>query len=81
VSGVTTTYVTGTLTSVMQDIAERKNRGQLLRVASIAALVVGAFAGAGAVALSPTLGPLLPWAAAIAAIILVAPTDRTSTAA
>ncbi|CAN5352557.1 YoaK family protein [soil metagenome] len=79
-SGVTTTYVTGTLTSVMQDIAEGKTGGRAVRIVSVLALVAGAFAGAVSIVLSPTLGPVVPWLALVAATAITIPAVRQARA-
>ncbi|MFB2556842.1 DUF1275 family protein [Herbiconiux liangxiaofengii] len=62
VGGVTTTYVTGTLTTTMQELAERDDRGQGIRVLSIVALPAGALAATALVHLASWAGPLLPLA-------------------
>ncbi|MCS5720187.1 DUF1275 family protein [Herbiconiux sp. CPCC 205763] len=72
VDGVTTTYVTGTLTATMQAVAERHESGQLIRVLSVIALPVGAVAGTAAFALAAGAGPVVAWLAAGAATILLA---------
>lgn len=72
VDGVTTTYVTGTLTTTMQALAEGHGGGQLIRVLSVVALPVGAVAGAAALLASTQLGPVVAWgSAAVATLILV----------
>jgi uncharacterized membrane protein YoaK (UPF0700 family) len=70
-SGVTTTYVTGTLTSVMADLADR--RPQLLgtRLGVVVALVAGAFADALLVTADPWLGAALPIAPAAVALVVL----------
>jgi uncharacterized membrane protein YoaK (UPF0700 family) len=73
-SGVTTTYVTGTLTSVMQDIAEGKPGERGVRILSVLALVAGAFAGALSIVVAPTFGPVVPWVSLLVALgIIIAP--------
>lgn len=79
-SGVTTTYVTGTLTSVMQDIAEGNPGGRVVRILSVLALVAGAFAGALSIVLSPTWGPVVPWLALIVAMGITIPAVRAARA-
>ena len=66
-SGVTTTYVTGTLTSTMQSLAERSSSGQFIRVLSILMLPLGAVCETVVIASAKWAGPMLPWAVAIAA--------------
>ncbi|MFB2600326.1 DUF1275 family protein [Herbiconiux sp. P17] len=74
IDGVTTTYVTGTLTTTMQAVAERRHSGQLVRVLSVVALPVGAVAGTAALALAAPLGPVVSWVAAgVATALLWAP--------
>ena len=66
-SGVTTTYVTGTLTSTMESLAERSSSGQFIRVLSILMLPLGAICETVVIASAKWAGPMLPWAVAIAA--------------
>jgi uncharacterized membrane protein YoaK (UPF0700 family) len=66
-SGVTTTYVTGTLTSTMQSLAERSSSGQFIRVLSILMLPLGAVCETVVIASADWAGPMLPWVVAIAA--------------
>ncbi|WP_382306940.1 DUF1275 family protein [Herbiconiux sp. UC225_62] len=71
IDGVTTTYVTGTLTTTMQAVAERRHSGQWIRVLSVIALPVGAVAGTAALALAAPLGPVVAWVAAGVATALL----------
>jgi uncharacterized membrane protein YoaK (UPF0700 family) len=84
-SGVTTTYVTGTLTSLVADLADRTPQALGTRVGVVVALVVGAFADAALVHVDPRLGaalPILPAAVALVVLLTERPqTDRTATAA
>lgn len=64
VDGITTTYVTGTLTTTMQDLAERRGFGETVRILSILALPVGALAATAALAAATWSGPIVAWAAA-----------------
>lgn len=73
VDGVTTTYVTGTLTTTMQDLALRTAHGQGIRVLSVLALPVGAVCATAALALAPVLGPVVAWVAALLATGLLIP--------
>ena len=61
VDGITTTYVTGTLTTTMQALAERKDSGQGMRVLSILALPAGAVAATALYQLAGWCGPMLPF--------------------
>jgi len=61
IDGITTTYVTGTLTTTMQALAERSDRGQGIRVLSILALPAGAVACTALLHLVPWAGPVLPF--------------------
>jgi uncharacterized membrane protein YoaK (UPF0700 family) len=72
VDGVTTTYVTGTLTTTMQNLAERHEKGQLIRLFSILALPIGAICGTASLAAATWSGPVLPWLAAGIATVLIA---------
>lgn len=67
IGGITTTYVTGTLTTTMQALAERKGHGQRLRALSILALPGGALACTALIHVAPTAGPALVLAMTIAA--------------
>ena len=69
--GITTTFVTGTLTGLIQDLAERRTGGRLVRAAVVASLTVGALTGALAIAWHPELGPIVPSAFIWLALILV----------
>ena len=71
ISGITTTYVTGTLTTTMQELAERKSAGQGLRVLSVVALPIGAIAGTATLLLASAAGPVLPLVVAAIATILL----------
>ena len=71
-SGVTTTYVTGTLTSIMADAADRKPQELSTRVGVIVALVVGALCGSLLVGIDPALGAALPIFPAAAGVGLLA---------
>lgn len=78
VDGVTTTYVTGTLTTTMEALASRKADGQLVRVLSVIALPVGAVAGTVLLLFADLLAPALPlFAAALATALLWTDARRT----
>lgn len=70
-SGVTTTYVTGTLTSIMRDWADHTPQAWVTRVGVVIALVAGALSGSLLIGVSDWLGALLPViASTIGAVIL-----------
>ncbi|MCO5953620.1 YoaK family protein [Microbacterium yannicii] len=75
-SGVTTTYVTGTITSLMADAADRKPQPVGIRLAVIAALLLGALSGAVLMRADTLYGAALPILPAIVAAVL---TGRTIT--
>jgi uncharacterized membrane protein YoaK (UPF0700 family) len=77
--GVTTTFVTGTLANVLQDLVDGVEGNRSIRILSILALVAGAFAGAGSLAAAAWSAPLLPAIAAVVAIPLFA-ADKTQRA-
>ncbi|WP_250029374.1 YoaK family protein [Paractinoplanes maris] len=70
-SGVTTTFVTGTLTSLMQTLADGRRDFLTVRALSILALVAGALGGALATAADPVLGAALPLVPSVAALVLL----------
>jgi len=71
-SGVTTTYVTGTLTSIMADAADQRPQDLRTRVGVLAALVLGALSGSLLMGISPALGAALPVVPAAAGLLLFA---------
>ena len=73
-SGVTTTYVTGTITTLMADAADRKPQPAGIRLGVIAALVLGALSGAVLIHADPLYGAALPILPAIVAAVLTATT-------
>jgi len=77
-SGVTTTYVTGTITSLMADAADRKPQPVGIRLGVIAALVLGALSGAVLIHADPLYGAALPILPAITAAVLTATTVTTA---
>lgn len=71
VDGITTTYVTGTLTTTMQEFAENKGKGNLIRIFTVVALPVGAVCSTALVAGASWSAPLLPLVgSAVAAVFL-----------
>lgn len=85
-SGVTTTYVTGTLTSLMGDFADRKPQDLFTRIGVIVALVAGALSGSLLIGLDPVFGAALPVLPALVGTVLlqtagIRPLTRTAGAA
>ena len=76
-SGVTTTYVTGTLTSIMADAADRRPQDVRTRVGVLVALVLGALSGSLLIGVSPSLGAALPVVPAVAGLLLFASTKAS----
>lgn len=77
--GATTTYMTGTMTSLLEDLAYGRRNGRRAKAASIFCLVVGAVLGTAVVATDSLYGPVLPLAAGSAAVLctwLAAPARR-----
>jgi len=80
-SGVSTTYVTGTITSLVADFADAKAQDSFTRIGVIGALVVGALCGSLLIGVTPTLGaalPILPAAVGIALLVVGRRTGRVS---
>ncbi len=69
--GVTTTFVTGTLTSLLEDIARKQHHATATRIAAIAALVAGALAGALLLHSARPVAPLIPIITVGAAMMLL----------
>lgn len=70
-TGLSTTYVTGTITSLIQDIVDGKRENRALRLGAVLTLVAGAFAGAVCIHFSERIGPLVPVLAALLAFALM----------
>ncbi|MFG6501888.1 YoaK family protein [Microbacterium sp. P05] len=71
VTGITTTYVTGTITTTMQQLADRKVGGTLIRILTLLTLPLGAICATALLTNLPWSAPLLPLAcSAIAALLL-----------
>jgi uncharacterized membrane protein YoaK (UPF0700 family) len=70
-SGITTTFVTGTLTSLIEHEARGTRGGNASRVAVVLALVVGALLGAIALKVVPKAAPTLAPLAVLGAIFLL----------
>ncbi len=76
-SGLTTTFVTGTLTSLMEGIAEHRQGSRLVQAAVVVALVAGAVAGTALAHAAPPVAPLLPLVlVAVATVVLLRPPRR-----
>ena len=72
-SGVSTTYVTGTITSLIADFADSKSQDSFTRIGVIAALVVGALSGSLLINVAPALGaalPILPAAGGVTLLVM-----------
>jgi uncharacterized membrane protein YoaK (UPF0700 family) len=69
-SGVTTTYVTGTLTSVMADAADRKPQALSTRLGVVVALVAGALCSSLLAGIAPVLAAALPVFPAAAGVVV-----------
>ncbi|MFF0299969.1 DUF1275 family protein [Streptomyces sp. NPDC004562] len=68
-AGVTTTFVTGTLTSLAQDAADGSSRHAGVRLGVVVMLVLGALTASGAMAIDARLGPAVAAAGTAVAII------------
>ncbi|MCS5713039.1 DUF1275 domain-containing protein [Herbiconiux sp. CPCC 205716] len=79
IDGITTTYVTGSLTTTMQDLAERHDAGQLFRLLSIAAVPAGAVVATAVLHLALGAGPLVAFVVATAAALVALPRIRRTT--
>lgn len=75
-SGVTTTYVTGTLTSLTADLADRKPQALLTRVGVVVALVAGALADAGLTTADTRWAAALPVLPVGVALVLLLTSGR-----
>lgn len=71
-SGITTTFVTGTLTNLMASFADRDPNDRGIRTAVILALVAGALYGSLLVGVNPALGAASPLPPALVGLILLA---------
>jgi len=70
-SGVSTTYVTGTITSLIADFSDGRPQDGLTRVAVIGALVAGALCGSLAISLDADLGAAMPIPPAVLGTVLI----------
>lgn len=78
IMGVTTTYVTGTLTTTMQELAESGGRGNMLRILTVVSLPVGAVCATALLLLAPRFGLLLPLAVSAIATLTISRSMRRS---
>lgn len=69
--GLSSTFVTGTMVSVVDDLAQGKTEYLGLRIGAIATLIAGSLTGAVSIALAPGLGPLVSAATGCIALGLV----------
>ena len=71
-AGISTTFVTGTMTALLQDVADGQRRSDgWVRVAAIGSLVLGALIGAVGLQTQPLMVPAIPALAAIVALGLI----------
>ncbi|MEU0284074.1 DUF1275 family protein [Streptomyces sp. NPDC052492] len=73
-SGVTTTFVTGTMTSLAQDAADGSTRHAVVRVGVVVMLFLGALTASGAMAIDARLGPAV---AAVGTTVAILAFPRT----
>ncbi|XMA39645.1 DUF1275 family protein [Streptomyces albogriseolus] len=73
-SGVTTTFVTGTMTSLAQDAADGSTRHAAVRVGVVVMLFLGALTASGAMAIDARLGPAV---AAVGTTVAILALPRT----
>jgi uncharacterized membrane protein YoaK (UPF0700 family) len=71
IPGLSTTYLTGTLTTVMHSLASRRSlRGNGRSIAILAALIVGAAIGALAARFAPAVAAAVPLTIAVAVVLV-----------
>jgi uncharacterized membrane protein YoaK (UPF0700 family) len=70
-SGVTTTFVTGTLTSLMQSLADGVHDHHLIRIGAIVLLVAGALCGSLLTGVDPVFGAALPLVPSIVGLVFL----------
>lgn len=70
-AGVTTTYVTGTITSIAADLADRKPQDLFTRTGVLIALVAGALCDSLLMGVSPVAAAALPALPAIIGLVLL----------
>ena len=75
-SGVTTTFVTGTLTSLVEELAARRPGVRLVQLMVVLALLVGAVTGTALVHAAPLVVPLLPLVTTGSALVVLTRDER-----
>jgi len=80
-SGVTTTFVTGTITSLMGDFADRTPQDRGIRIGVIFALTRGALSGSLLIGVNPTFGAVLPLVPSLIGLVLITRMPPATTAA
>lgn len=75
-SGVTTTFVTGTLTSLVEELAARRPGVRLVQLLVVLAVLAGAVAGTALVHAAPLVVPLLPLVTTGSALVVLARDER-----
>lgn len=68
--GLSTTFVTGTMVSIVDDLARGNTEYLLLRLGAIVALIAGSFAGAVSILAAPEHGPVVSAATGCIALVL-----------
>ncbi len=77
-SGVSTTYVTGTITALIGDFCDRRPQDGVTRIAVIGALVAGALCGSLLIAVDADFGAALPILPAVLGTVLIGLGYRTA---
>ncbi len=75
---MTTTFATGTLTSLMAGFADRKTQDTGIRIGVIVALILGGLCGALLVFVDPRLGAALPIVPTLVGLAILAPAPVAS---
>jgi uncharacterized membrane protein YoaK (UPF0700 family) len=70
-SGVSSTYVTGTITSLTADLMDARPQALFLRTSVVGALVGGALCGSVVIGVGPALGAALPIVPAVTGLLLL----------
>jgi uncharacterized membrane protein YoaK (UPF0700 family) len=77
-AGLTTTFVTGTLTAIVEALADGQRGSLGLQWAVVAAVTVGALIGTAVVAVLPLAAPFVPLALVGTATLLLVGVERTA---